>query len=96
MVSVEIGKTADITARFTLVSTEIDRKTTKHVLNAVLKNVRDYSVTVLWNETFNGDWKIINSTLDFQKLDSQTAQFLVEIPAQKEKEISFTVRIDRK
>lgn len=95
LVSIEIGKTADITAQFTLVSTEIDRKSTMHSLDAVLKNVRNHSVSVIWNETFSGDWKITKSSFNYEKIDSQTAQFIVEIPAHQKKDISFTVRIDR-
>lgn len=94
-VEIELGRTADLTGTFTIKSTEIDRKSTKHYLTAIIKNVRNQSVTVIWEENITGDWKITSTSQDFEKIDSNTAQFTVEIPSMSEKEISFTIKIDK-
>lgn len=90
-----LGRTADITARFTYLSVKSERRVTTYKLRVLLKNIRNSATSVIWNEKISGDWKIIDSTDKYQKIDSQTAQFIVDIPSKNEKEIVFTVIINK-
>ena len=68
------------------------------------KNVREVTVELKFRnrkaetakisatEHFYGDWQIVKKSDDFTKKNSTTAEFTVDVPADKEKIITYTVR----
>ncbi len=58
-----------------------------------LTNQKKAPVTVLVNERlYRGDnWEIEKNSVDYNKLDSQTVQFPVQVPAQGEATLTYTV-----
>ncbi len=96
VVSLEVGKTADIVANFTTSHYEHSRKEEEFTIKAVFKNSKDKPERVHWKENIYGDWKIYNNTHDFEKLDASTIQFSIIVPAKSKTESSYKIEINKK
>jgi hypothetical protein len=58
-----------------------------------LRNHKDEDVQVEVVEPIGGDWKILSSTHAYNKLDANTFNFLVDIPARGEQKVHYRVRV---
>ncbi len=58
-----------------------------------LRNHKEKSVVVEVIEPIPGDWKIINSTIPYDKTDSSTVKFNVKLKKDESKTIDYTVKI---
>ncbi len=57
-----------------------------------IRNRKDTAVNVTVVERFSNDWEILQKNHDFKKIDSRTAEFALNIPANKEATVNYTVR----
>ncbi|MFQ5600597.1 MAG: DUF4139 domain-containing protein [Candidatus Krumholzibacteriia bacterium] len=58
-----------------------------------LRNHKEEGIDVKVLETFNGDWTIVQSTLEHEKKDARTAQFLVHVEPDEEVILNYRARI---
>lgn len=57
-----------------------------------VKNAKDIPVTVLVDEALGGNWKILNSSLPYRKLDAFTVRFEVAVPANSNVTLKYKVQ----
>lgn len=60
-----------------------------------LRNHKDEAITVSVLETITGDWKIVQSSHDFEKESSHRVRFDIPVPAKGESKLTYQVRIRR-
>jgi len=91
-----IGKAFDITAerKRTSSSSNNSAKQSEESYEIVLKNAKAENVKVEVIEKFYGwsNWKITSNSQSFEKKDSNTAVFEVDIPAKSEKKVTYKVK----
>jgi hypothetical protein len=58
-----------------------------------LRNHKDAEVEVEVNEPAGGDWQVLQSSLPFVKVDSQTFRFDVKVPARGATKLTYRVRV---
>ncbi len=88
-----LGTSFDIVAERKVVDTRrISQTIREDTIEIALRNRKEESVSVMAVEHLMGDWEIIRKSDDFVKKDAYTAEFTVEIPADSEKTITYTVR----
>ncbi|HBR10084.1 TPA: hypothetical protein DD712_02365 [Candidatus Acetothermia bacterium] len=56
-----------------------------------LRNHQENAVTIEVNERLRGIWRIVASSLAYEKIDAHTIRFIVELAPGEEKEIFYTV-----
>ena len=59
-----------------------------------LRNHKDEDVTITVIDHFWGDWKVIDSSHDWEKEDSRTLVWYVDVPEDGETVLTYTVRIE--
>ena len=72
---------------------EVSRVVTEDTWEIKLRNHKQEPVTVTISEPQWGDWKVIKSTNQGRKKDARTLEFTVDIPADGEGVITYTVQI---
>lgn len=91
-----LGNAFDITAekKMTNSSRNNSAKQSEESYEIVLKNAKAETVKVDVIETFYGwsNWKIVSNSQKFEKKDSNTIVFEVEIPAKSEKKVEYKVK----
>lgn len=92
--SLYIGNAFDITGERTLMNYKKESKSAEESFKIILKNGKDTDVEVNVVENMYGwhNWKIEQSSGKYVKKDSVTAEFPVTVPANGEKEITYTVK----
>ena len=58
-----------------------------------LRNHKDEDVEVDVVEPVGGDWTILNASHEWERLDSGTFRFQVDVPARGETTIEYRVRV---
>ncbi len=58
-----------------------------------VRNAKDAQVDVRVEEEFMGDWKILNSSLPYEKTNATTATFTVTVPARSETVLRYRAHI---
>ena len=93
-ISLYIGNAFDITGERVRANYKSENKSATESFKITLKNSKDVPVEVNVVERFYGwsNWKIEASSSEYKKTDSQTAEFLVKVPANGEKELTYTVK----
>lgn len=56
-----------------------------------LRNHKESRVTVQVRDNFYGDWEVLRTTHDEEKIDANTLEFSVQIPSDGETEIQYTI-----
>ena len=88
-----LGTVFDIVAERKVGETSrISQTIREETIEISLRNRKEESVMITAVEHLMGDWEIIRKSGDFIKKDAYTAEFIVEIPADSEKTITYTVR----
>lgn len=91
-----LGNAFDVTAekKMTNSTRNNSAKQSEESYEIILKNAKDESVKVDVIETFYGwsNWKIVSNSQKFEKKDSNTAVFEVDIPAKSEKKVTYKVK----
>lgn len=58
-----------------------------------LRNHKSETIEVSVREEFLGDWKILSSSLEFEKIDATTAEFVVSVPAAGETVLVYRAHV---
>ena len=91
-----VGTVFDLTATRTRVDFAVDRpgRTMTEKVRVTLHNAKSQAATVHVVEPLPrwSDWEIVESTVPAEKRDAQTAAFAVDVPANGERVLEYTVR----
>ena len=91
-----VGTVFDLTATRTRVDFAVDRpgRTMTEKVRVTLHNAKSQAATVHVVEPLPrwSDWEIVESTVPSEKRDAQTAAFAVDVPANGERVLEYTVR----
>lgn len=92
--SINIGNAFDITGKKIQTNSKTEGKTSYQSFSINIKNSKNTSVDVNVEETLNAwsNWEIKENSVPFVKKDNSTIEFSVNIPANTEKEIKYTVK----
>lgn len=87
-----VGSSFDLVGERTQVSREkIASSTYRETYRITLRNHKDENVTIDVREHLSGTWKITTSSQPYAKVDSNTIEFVVNVPANGESEVKYTV-----
>ncbi|MBI2256082.1 MAG: DUF4139 domain-containing protein [Proteobacteria bacterium] len=93
-VDLTLGEAFDITARAKQTNyTKLADDLYENAYEVEIKNAKKEKVTVDLREAFPGEWKMLDETQKHEKLDSNTAQWLVDVPAEGSTVLTYSVRI---
>jgi hypothetical protein len=93
-VDLTLGQAFDITARAKQTDFEqISDRVYENEYAIEIKNAKKDKVTVDLREAIPGDWKIVKESQEHKKLDSSTAGWLVEVPAEGSTTLTYRVRM---
>lgn len=92
--SIDIGNAFDITGTKTQTNNRTENKTSYQSFSIKIKNSKDIPVEVNIVETLNAwsNWEIKENSSPFTKKDKSTVEFLITVPANAEKEVTYTVK----
>lgn len=93
-VRVKVGKAFDVVCE--RVQTDYHRisdRVYETEWEIAVRNHKKESVKVSLIEPLFGDWKIIKSTHNYEKLDAHTVRFDVNVPSEEEVKITYRVRV---
>ena len=94
-VNLTLGQAFDITARAKQTDFEqISDRIYENEYEIEIKNAKADKVTVDLREQVPGDWKMIKESQEHKKLDSQTAGWLVDVPASGSTKLTYRVRME--
>jgi hypothetical protein len=93
-VDLTLGEAFDITARAKQTNyTKLADDLYENAYEVEIKNAKKEKVTVDLREAFPGEWKMLDESQKHEKLDSNTAQWLVDVPAEGSTVLKYSVRI---
>jgi hypothetical protein len=93
-VNLTLGQAFDITARAKQTDFEqVSDRVYENEYEIEIKNAKADKVTVDLREQVPGDWKMIKESQEHKKLDSQTAGWLVDVPANGSTTLTYRVRM---
>lgn len=93
-VDLTLGEAFDITARAKQVDySKISNSIYENAYEIEIKNAKKEKVTVDIREGIPGEWKILDESQEHKKLDSSTAQWLVDVPAEGSTVLKYSVRV---
>ncbi len=95
-VLIKIGSAFDVVGERTQTNFEINNSADwmRESIEIKLRNHKDEPVKVIVKENLYRwvNWNILEKSDDYEKIDSRTVHFVVEVPAHGEKTIHYTVR----
>lgn len=95
-IKLALGKVFDLTAKREATDFRLDRtgRTMTESFSIEIKNAKKTAATVRVTEPLPrwSDWEIVSSSLPAKKQDAQHARFDVDVPAQGETKLTYTVR----
>jgi hypothetical protein len=93
-VNLTLGQAFDITARAKQTDFEqISDRVYENEYEIEIKNAKSEKVTIDLREQVPGDWKMIKESQEHKKLDSQTAGWLIDVPANGSTTLTYRVRM---
>jgi len=94
-VNLTLGQAFDITARAKQTDFEqVSDRIYENEYEIEIKNAKADKITVDLREQVPGDWKMIKESQEHKKLDSQTAGWLVDVPANGSTKLTYRVRME--
>jgi hypothetical protein len=91
-ISLVVGKSFDVRAtRKRTNYRRINANTFEQSFEIEVRNRKETPETVHVLERMWGDWKVTVKNADFEKLDANTAQWVVELKANEVKTVKYTV-----
>ncbi len=93
-ISLNLGNAFDITAQRIRTNSSNGNKWSEESFEITLKNAKNESVKVesVENLYVSSNWKIVSSSQNYTKKNSNTIIFNVEIPAKSEKKVEYKVK----
>jgi hypothetical protein len=99
-VSLQVGNAFDIVGERIVENTrQLSRTEREEDIKISLRNHKAQTETVIVRENFWGNWKILNSTHPYEKINANQIEFKVSLPPHKENEetlIKYTIRYSNK
>jgi len=92
-ISLYIGDAFDIAVEYKLLDSKVDRRMRWEKHSIELRNRKDSPVTVFVDEKFSSwvNWKIDESSHPYVKKDATTARFTVDLPADSNATVGYSV-----
>ncbi len=83
--SLYIGNAFDLPVKTKIVDSQSQRRSRTDVYEVELKNRKNEAVEIFVDEKFGShvNWRVVDSSVPFEKLDSKTARFKVKVEADK-------------
>ncbi len=95
MVNLNAGNAFDVVERRKQLSfRRLGPEVSESVYEITLRNHRPRPITVTVNEPFNGDWRILSSTLPYEKTSAFSARFRALVPSQGQTEFQYRVQVN--
>ncbi len=92
----ELGDAFDVKGDRKRISHEkIDERVWKDEIKLTLDNKKEKPVQLLVKERLSGDWEILRSSHDYERIDSRLIQFDKTLPAKEMVEITYLVQYER-
>jgi hypothetical protein len=89
-----LGRAFDVTARGKQVDYErISDNVYENSYEIEVKNAKKEAVTVTLREFVPGDWKMLEESVKHDKVDSSTAEWQLQVPAEGSAKLTYKVRI---
>ena len=96
VIRLEIGKTHDILCMFIIKDYKNNNDHSQVELEAIFENRKDKPISIEWIEKFSDSpWEITKSKIRYEQLDAHRALFIVDVPANSKKQISFSVVFEK-
>lgn len=93
-IDLTLGRAFDVTARGKQVSySRIADNVYENAYEIEVKNAKKEPVTVTVREFVPGDWKMLEESLQHQKVDAATAEWQLPVPAEGSAKLTYKVRI---
>ncbi len=93
-VEIKVGNAFDIVGETaTMESRRISDRVRENTMQVKLRNRKTEAVTVMVQYNVYGDWEITQSSHEYEKKNARLVEFPVQIAADKEAVLNFTVRI---
>ena len=91
-VSLMVGRAFDLVGERTLVEhRQVAERRYRDTLLITLRNHKDKDVTIRVIEHLRGEWTILRESQEYKKLDAERIEFVVEVEAGGEAQITYTV-----
>ena len=91
-VNLTVGSAFDIVGERTQLSrVKIATSTYRETYSIILRNHKDEDVSITVREHPNGTWNIVSSSQGYEKIDSNTIDFTLSVPAGGKSEVEYTV-----
>lgn len=89
-----LGYAFDIAAERRITDTRrISSRVREQTVEISLRNRKTVPVSITAVEHLWGDWEILRKSHDYNKKDAYTAEFTVDVPADSETKVTYTVRL---
>jgi hypothetical protein len=91
-IDLSVGSAFDLVGERTQINREkIAQSTYRETYHITMQNHKDTAVSIEVLEHLSGTWKIMSSTMPYEKVDSNTIKFTIEVPSDQESEVEYTV-----
>jgi len=96
-ITLETGKAFDLAAERTVLDTrQIPKKEMEQDIQVSLRNHKTEAVTVVVRDYSYGNWKILNASHPYERINASTVEFTVQLQPHKEDEetlLKYTVKV---
>ncbi len=93
---IRTGATKDVTVKYRVIDSDAGKMITTLKMEYIFRNTKDKPVTVELKENISGrEWKFRKKSHSYEKLDANSVVFSIEVPAEDESVLTFTIDIER-
>ena len=90
--NISSGKAFDVLGSRTVLNYDRQQKSEKASISITIKNLKMEPVDVRLVEHIYGDWVIRNASSDYRKVDASTIHFIISVPKESSRTITYTFR----
>ncbi|HUT04287.1 MAG TPA: DUF4139 domain-containing protein [bacterium] len=93
----QVGKAFDVVAEQKRTSSHsLGREGEEASFSVSVSNRKEKAITVIVGERIPGDWKMLESSADYERVTANRVEFKLDVGANEEKTIQFSVRVSRR
>lgn len=97
-IRLRVGDAFDIVAErrltnYRLVSRSANGGTYEYAYEIAIRNHKDVPINVIVNEGIGGDWRIVSSSIEAERMSAFAARFRVPVAANNETRLTYRVRV---
>ena len=89
-IRLHVGVAFDLVGEYIHVDQQVRERGSRDTHRVLLRNHKAEPVTITYVAHLSGEWEILRSTHDYEKIDATTAEFTVTVPADDEVQIEYT------